>query len=174
MIERPQKQESKEEIQIMERAREGRLAILSGYMEQAASGLKDIYMNVRQKPGVTSAAAFANYIPFAGPIKMLSEAGVGKTINGRKLTPLGRINHVIIQSLFFESLRLLKDGNYGEASAAYVLSWLFDLLQYASEIVQSHNNLPENSTRRKAIEKLSTLKTFLEKTSKLNHLFFKT
>lgn len=79
---------------------------------------------------------FLNYT-IIGALKMTVEAVLGVTISGRKLTMLGRINHLIVQGTNVTAYWWALHGRFRDAGMIYAVSWLFDSFQYYPEIFSS-------------------------------------
>src|SRR3989338_1097833 len=114
----------------------------------------------------------ANYIGPLGFVKMNIEAATGTTFVGQKLTPLGRINHVIIQGLNAYAHYLPFDEGFGPAFKAYAASWAVDSVQYYPEIISALSALAKRGKMPTVAAGLGKLEKILDKTQ-VRKLFFK-
>jgi hypothetical protein len=153
--------------EVMERAREGRQGILLDYLKNVGE-----FIDERVPQSVKSLASVGvNYAGFIGTVKMGMEAYKGETVDGKKLTALGRINHGVVQGLFVSAWALGLQGNYESAAAAYAASWAADGVQYYPEIIASLIDLADKMAKPAVTNKLNKIRDALDKL-KVRELFF--
>ena len=169
---------------IMEQARDGRLEILKGYLEPIRKfitenrAIRSIGSNV-----LNDAFLFGTY-------KQTSEAIRGRTWDGKQLTALGRINHLIVHALYLYAIKEsgmgvweFYNGGLGvpgttitKSGTAYMASWFFDVVQYHPNTVSNILSLIEDSARKRGYESvasgLHSIKNTWDKAT-LQKLFFK-
>jgi hypothetical protein len=68
---------------------------------------------------------------------MTVEAIFGVTATGKRLTVLGRVNHLIVQGANVTAYWWALHGRFRDAGLIYAVSWLFDSIQYYPEILVS-------------------------------------
>ena len=160
--------ETSEAELIREAARNLRFELLETDWERIKRGIDSLIPKSVQI--LTSNAA--NYIGPLGAIKMGTEAVAGKTFAGQKLTPLGRINHFILQGLNVYAHYAAFKGKWGQAGLAYGVSWSMDAVQYYPEILSSLRDLAKRSRIGELEGHLGKLEKILDE-HQVRELFFK-
>lgn len=80
-------------------------------------------------------ATLVNYT-FFGVFKMTLEAILGRTlVGGRKLTIVGRLNHLVVQGTNLTAYYWVLTGRFKDGAMIYGVSWLLDSIQYYPEIL---------------------------------------
>jgi hypothetical protein len=157
----PEQELSMEKVGVMEKARKGRLAVLESYLEPLKKYIKE---------SPTLKAIGSNALNDAGPFgtfKQTHEAIVGKTWDGKDLTPLGRINHIIVHVLYVyaikESFGVVDDPSSAilNAGSAYTASWLFDMIQYYPNTISNLANKLEKGLEKTGQDKLLEATKFI-------------
>ena len=105
-------------------------------------------------------ATLVNYT-ILGVFKMTLEAIVGKTLVGdRKLTMVGRLNHLVVQGTNVTAYYWLLTGRFKEAGVIYAVSWLFDSTQYYPEILGALSKILDLRGLIKVLDKSPLAKVF--------------
>lgn len=129
--------ESPEAREVIETARQERLGLLQGVFDRLGKAIDAKFSKPVQFLGST---AF-NYVGLPGAIKMMGEAYRGTLTTGQRLTPLGRMNHVLIQGTNLLAYGLAIQGRFKEAGISYAASWAVDAVQYYPEILKALREL---------------------------------
>jgi hypothetical protein len=145
-----------ERDKVIEKAQEERLTILKKHLES-------IKKFIDEHPRLKSITSnISNDAPLFGTYKQIGEAIKGETWDGKELTPIGRINHVIIHALYVYAIsrspEILFDGSASaavDASIAYTASWFFDGIQYHPDTIANVMSVIEDYARKKGQEKIA-------------------
>lgn len=157
--------ETKEVVEVF---REERLSILTSVFDRIA---KEFNAKVSQ-PAKTLLSTGANYLGVPGAIKMVGEAVKGQTVSGERLTPLGRINHLLIQGTNALAYYSAFNGEFSRAGVAYSASWILDGVQYYPKILQALGELAGKYNLEKTGRFFQLVNTVLDRAN-LRKLFFK-
>lgn len=130
--------------EILEQAITERLGILTDIIGRIAEDLK----LKTPKPVRTLVANGINIAGIPGAIKMIGEAATGKTLGGKELTPIGRINHLLVQGTNVLAYYLAINGDFTEAGISYVSSWALYGAQYNPETIGALGKLAEKRAPR--------------------------
>lgn len=160
-----------EREKIKETAREGRLQIMQDWIAKLARSIEDKIPEDIRKPVRTVVSNNLNDLGPIGTFKQTQEAIKGVTWDGKKLTPVGRLNHVVVQGLFMYAWQQGLQGDFETSGAAYAASWAFDIVQYYPNTISGLISLAEKYGKPGVTEKLSKLKSVLDK-SILSKAFF--
>lgn len=166
-----EKKEQRERLtpwEIMERAQERRRGILTKSIGRWGDELKTKV----PKPAQVLLSTGFNYVGIPGAIKMVGEAVRGKTVTGQELTPLGRLNHGLIQGTnalaYYSAIR----GEFKRAGIIYASSWALDGIQYYPEILKALGELSQKRNLPKLQRTFEFINTHLDRIG-IRRLFFK-
>jgi hypothetical protein len=153
---RIEKEDSPEKMEIMEKSRQERLGILGsvftrvkGTMEMAKGKMAPIKAGINEKIPMPAQELISQMMDVSS-IKMYTEAGRGKTLTGKELSPKDRILSALIagtndiaKGLFFYAA---SSGNADYAklgSIAYGASWALLLAKNGPKMMQNLKELAE-------------------------------
>ena len=159
--------ENSEAERIRESARNLRFELLQTDWERIKGGIDSLL----PKSAQVLSSSVVNYTPI-GIAKMVGEGIAGKTIAGQELTPLGRLNHFILQGLnVYAHYVGIAEHKWGAAGLAYGASWVMDAVQYYPPIISALRDLAQRGKMDGVAENLGKLENVLDK--HVSKLFFK-
>ena len=139
--------------------------------EQAAEKIIETAQAQRREILYRAVSSMVNFVPGVSAVKMTGEAFTGRTADGRKLTPWGRINHILVETINGSAWVVGFLGDPLIGLGIHAVGSSMSAAQYAPEIAKNLRAYFLRTGKTEMADKVERMKSIIEQ-GRWRHIYF--